>query len=183
MCRSPLAAALLAARLPADTWQVFSAGICAVEGRPVTTRTLRVAAEFGVDLASHRSTRVDPDQVRYSGLILAMSRLQAETIARVERGAASRIRLLGSFAPAANLWGLPADPAQAAAGEQEIGDPMDQSSDLHRQCFERVDVAVNEVVDWLMRGAVPAAGPATADQWLSQVVARERRARPLEAGR
>ena len=58
---------------------------------------------------------------------------------------------------------------------------MGQSSKLHRQCFERIDLAVNALVDWLMRGAVPAAAPATADQWLARAVARERRTRSVEA--
>ena len=175
MCRSPLAAALLTARLPADTWHVFSAGTHAVEGQPVAGRTLKVATEFGIDLLTHRSRLLERDQVRYSGLILTMSGLQADVVAQVERGAASRIRLLGAFAPAPNLWRLQADPQQDAAREQEIGDPIAQSSDLHRQCFERLDLAVHEVVEWLKQGAVPADAPATADQWLGRGVTYERR--------
>ena len=105
MCRSPYAAARLAARLPLDGWHVFSAGTDAVEGGPVTPQTLRVAAEFGVDLSAHRSRPVDLDQVRYSGLILTMSHLQAETIAQSERGASSRIRLLGRSLRWATLGG------------------------------------------------------------------------------
>jgi len=180
-CRSPFAAARLAARLPVDSWHVFSAGTHAIEDRPVTEKTLRVAAEFGADLSAHRSRGLYVDQVRYSGLILTMSHLQAETIGRFERGASSRIRLLGAFAPVANLWGLPADPQQGAAGEQEIPDPVEQSSDLHRQYFERIDLAVDELVDWLMLGAAPSAAPATADQRLVRDVAPERRARSERA--
>ncbi len=182
MCRSPFAAARLAARLPFDDWHVFSAGAHAVENRPVTKQTLRVAAEFGVDLSAHRSRLVDLDQVRYSGLILTMSHLQAETIAQMERGASSRIRLLGAFAPVANLWGRPTDPQQGAAGEEEIPYPVDCFSELHRERFERIALAVNELVDWLMRGAAPAAAPATEDQWLARAVALERRTRPVGAG-
>lgn len=167
LCRSPFAAARLAQILPPDTWRVFSAGCAAEEGHPATPRSLRVAAEFGIDLSGHRSRLLDADQVRYSGLIFSMSRFQADQVARLECGAASRIRLLGAFSPVPNLWRLPADPSQRAADEQEISDPMGQSSELHRQCFERIDAAVAELADWLLRGAVPTAAPVTADQWLS----------------
>lgn len=111
-----------------------------------------------------------------------MSHFQAETIAQRERGASSRIRLLGAFTPAVNPLRLPADPQKGAAGEEEIGDPMGWSSDLFRECFKRIDLAVNELVDWLMRGAAPTAAPATEDQRLARAVAPERRTRLVEAG-
>jgi protein-tyrosine phosphatase len=177
LCRSPFAAARLAELLPADTWRVFSAGVDTEEGRPVTTRSLRVAAEFGLDLTDHRSHALDPDQVRFSGLIFTMSRRQAEYVARFERGTAARIRLLGAFAPAPNLWGMAADPSGKTADEEEISDPMGQSSELHRQCFERIDEAVARLADWMLRGAVPAAAPATADQWPAGGEAMARSAR------
>lgn len=175
-CRSPFAAALLEQRLPADTWRVFSAGIGAIEGAPANTRTLRVAEEFGVDLSAHRSELLGPEHVRYSGLIFTMSRFQADTVSRVERGAATRIRMLGAFAPAPNLWQLAADPSHGAAEEEEIADPVNQSSDLYRQCFERIGAAVENVVAWLLGGALSPNAPPTADLWVARPIAPERRA-------
>ncbi len=90
--------------------------------------------------------------------------------------------LVGAFTPAVNPLRLPADPQKGAAGEEEIGDPMGWSSDLFRECFKRIDLAVNELVDWLMRGTAPAAAPATEDQRLARAVAPERRTRLVEAG-
>ena len=70
-CRSPMAQALLARRLP--NAEVSSAGSLS-SGRPATDGAVRVMTARGIDIASHRSRVVDGDMLHDADLVLAMTR-------------------------------------------------------------------------------------------------------------
>ena len=74
-CRSPLAAAVLRARLfsRAVDVNVESAGL-GDSGYPATPPTIEAAARAGFDLSPHRSTRLDAEQVARAELVLGMER-------------------------------------------------------------------------------------------------------------
>ena len=57
LCRSPMAAALLAQRMP--EWQVLSAGIAARDGAPADPRACAALRAHGLDLAAHRARLLD----------------------------------------------------------------------------------------------------------------------------
>lgn len=167
ICRSPLAAALLRARLPSDTWQVVSAGTHAVLGRPASARTSAIGAEYGFELSPHRSQPLDAELIRACGHIFTMSRRQAREVVRIDGKAAPRIRLFGAFAPFENLWGLPADYKGLPADKDEVGDPIDEGLELHREGFERLRQASDAIGTWLLRGAREAEAPAPLSRWRS----------------
>lgn len=77
-CRSPLAAAILRAAIANDSRlvdvDVVSAGTTAWSGSPASEGSYLVALERGLDLASHRASLLDADDVRAAHVILAMSR-------------------------------------------------------------------------------------------------------------
>lgn len=75
LCRSPLAAGLLRARVAAhDGWVVDAAGIAAHAGLPSPPHTLTTARELGVDLHGARSRAVvATDFARYPNIV-AMDR-------------------------------------------------------------------------------------------------------------
>ena len=60
ICRSPFAAEL-ARRAAGARWRIDSAGVLPVEDRPAPAEARAVAAEFGLDLAAHRSRHLDPE--------------------------------------------------------------------------------------------------------------------------
>ena len=65
-CRSPIAEALLRARLPEhlqDKANVASAGTLGIEGMPATNYAIRVTEEMGGRLAGHRSQGVSAELV------------------------------------------------------------------------------------------------------------------------
>lgn len=74
-CRSPLAAALLAARLPGRHCgvTVSSAGFTS-PGRPVPAVLTKVAADLPVDLAGHRSRQLSGPLLADAGLVVVMTR-------------------------------------------------------------------------------------------------------------
>ena len=75
LCRSPLAAALLARDLDRAgiVATIESAGLAAPMGRPPDRKLRRVAAELEVDVSEHLSTPITPEHLRWAELILAMT--------------------------------------------------------------------------------------------------------------
>ena len=77
-CRSPLAAAMLAASVATEPRladvEVVSAGTAARSGAPASEGTYLVALERGLDLSSHRARLLSADDVQAADVILAMGR-------------------------------------------------------------------------------------------------------------
>jgi protein-tyrosine phosphatase len=85
--RSPLAAARFSQCLQGEAdvqdWRVGSAGTWAELGLPAFPHAGWAKEHFGIDLAEHRTTRIDRDLVAQYDLILAMANGQQEAL-RVE---------------------------------------------------------------------------------------------------
>ncbi len=76
VCRSPLAAALLAGALVDEgaSLDVASAGTRALVGAPADEQTRAVAARANLDLRSHRARQLDRDTAGAATLLLTASR-------------------------------------------------------------------------------------------------------------
>lgn len=75
VCRSPLAAQLLAARLDPTSFRVESAGLSPLTGDYMPEETRRIAARMGLhDGKEHRARAVTEESIAESDLILGMSR-------------------------------------------------------------------------------------------------------------
>lgn len=170
LCRSPLAAGLLRARLPRESWTVESAGTNAVGGEPPAPLTRQVAREQeGLDLDDERSALLTVQLVSASDQILTMSRRQAAVVVGLVSEAADRTRLLGSFAPAEEAEDLPGDPWGRQVAADEIGDPMGNDLETYRNTYWRLARACDALTDWLLNGVDPAdAPPSVADGLLEE---------------
>lgn len=91
-CRSPLTAAALSHELAARALpvEVTSAGL-GTEGAPATSATVRAAAALGLDLASHRSRRIDAMLVRDADLVIGMERLHVREATILDPSAFGRV--------------------------------------------------------------------------------------------
>ncbi|HEU4416010.1 MAG TPA: ATP-grasp domain-containing protein [Candidatus Angelobacter sp.] len=101
ICRSPLAAGLAEQSLAGI--EIESAGFHDHRGRTSPEKILRVARSFGIDLAGHRSARVNREQLERADLIIAMD---MENMARLKNEfpeSLSRTTLLGLFADPATV--------------------------------------------------------------------------------
>ena len=125
LCRSPYAAALLAARLP--RLEVRSAGLAARGGDPAAEAAQRAAQERGLDLAAHRTRRLVAEDVAWADLVLGMEGHHAVALERHWPEAEPRIRLLGEFL---------AEPPFA------IEDPWGREDAIFHAVFARVERAV-----------------------------------------
>jgi protein-tyrosine phosphatase len=128
ICRSPFAAALLAARLP--MLDVRSAGLEADDGNPADPVALKCAERHGVSMAGHRSMRVSADLLAWSHLILVMQGSHVATIERRWPQVRNRVRLLGDF---------------LAAPPYLLLDPWGQREDVFDEVFGRLSSAVESL--------------------------------------
>jgi protein-tyrosine phosphatase len=78
ICRSPLAAAMLARELP--HLDVTSAGTHALVGRPADPLIAEIADADGIALTSHVATQLDAPRAHAADLILTMTRAQTAWI-------------------------------------------------------------------------------------------------------
>ncbi len=102
VCRSPMAAALLARSAAARGAGavVASAGIAALEGRPADPIAVELMRERGLDLSGHRARQLTDELVLAADLVLVMEQAQVrlvETIAPAARGRVHRIGRWGAF--------------------------------------------------------------------------------------
>jgi protein-tyrosine-phosphatase len=102
ICRSPMAAALLFARLQRiqpdwRDWQIDSAGTWALEGEMAAKNSRQVMAERGLDISAHRAKTVNAEMLKNYNLILTMEPGQKEAIQVEFPGIADRVFLLSEM--------------------------------------------------------------------------------------
>jgi protein-tyrosine phosphatase len=128
-CRSPLAEGLAkrlladrlgcaADELPARGVWVLSAGVAAYGGGPAAAEAVDVAAEFGVDLAGHRTRPVNPQLLAAADDVIAMTRGHAEALAARYPGVGPPARLL--------------------CGDADLDDPIGSGPDVYRACARAI---------------------------------------------
>jgi protein-tyrosine phosphatase len=138
-CRSPLAAAMLRARLAEDPRlaqvRVSSAGTAAWEGAPASEGSYLVALERGLDLSSHRARMLTASIIERADLILTMSDAHALRVA--ELGGAAKVHSLAAWA------GHP-------AGIRDVPDPYGGSVMVYRETAVQLDRLLEPVVRRLL---------------------------------
>jgi protein-tyrosine-phosphatase/predicted ATP-grasp superfamily ATP-dependent carboligase len=95
ICRSPLAAAL--AEQQVSGVAIDSAGFHDQTGRSSPQKILRIASSYGIDLSSHRSARVERNQLANADLIIAMDTENLNRVRQEFPEMVDRTTLLGLF--------------------------------------------------------------------------------------
>ena len=131
LCRSPMAAALFRARLPADRCAVLSVGLVAQPGRQVAPLAVEVLQAHGLPVPVEAPRQFDPVAVGDDDLVLAMQYRHVQALRALVPQARARIQLLGR-------WMSP----------REIDDPMGGGVEDFERAFARIAVCVDQ---WCMR--------------------------------
>lgn len=131
-CRSPLAAAMLKAKLGATPEvakiEVTSAGTGAMTGAPASEGSYLIALERGLDLSSHRASLLTQTQVGSADLILTMTEAQAARVAKL--GGTTKVHTLPAFARYPDLRREVLDPfGQDVEGYREVGQHLEMLLD------------------------------------------------------
>lgn len=86
-CRSPMAAALIEAKVAAaqlaDKIQVSSAGVTAADGEQASEHGVALLAEREISLAMHRSRRLKLEELEEADLLLVMTAKHREALQRL----------------------------------------------------------------------------------------------------
>ena len=130
ICRSPVAAALLARELAPLGIDVQSAGFIGFN-RPAPAEAVVAAERHAVNLSEHRSRLLTAELVRGADLIVVMDPSQRRLICERFGRLPSDVMLLGDF-----------DPATVDA--RTIRDPVDQRREVFDEVYERISRCVRE---------------------------------------
>ncbi len=133
ICRSPYAAERLRVLLgtASGSTSVVSAGFHK-SGRPPPDTALAVASERGVGMSGHRSRLVDMDMLRESDLVLVVAPTHVRMLRRRFKHREG-VLILGDLDP------RPID-------TRTIRDPLDQSDQVFRDVYDRIDRCLDALV-------------------------------------
>ena len=128
ICRSPLAAALLARELPEHT--ISSAGLGALVGNPADPLSVEVGAANGLNIHAHRAQQVTRWLCQQAELILVMDPVQKQQLEQQFPVVRGKVFNLGKF------------------GQFDIADPYQQPI----EAFDSAYAAIAQgVADWAPR--------------------------------
>lgn len=128
ICRSPMAVALLRARLKKEradwqNWRVDSAGTWAPDGEPAARNSRQAMAQRGLDISDHRARTVTAKMLQDYDLVLTMEPGQKEALSVEFPALAGRIFLLSEM-----------DGMVAA-----VEDPIGQDLPAYEKTAEKID--------------------------------------------
>lgn len=131
ICRSPVAEALLQARLPHS--KIWSAGLSALAGCPADAMAVQVAQENGLDISRHRAQELSGWMITQADLVLVMEAAQRRQLGQQYPLARGKIHRLGEF---------------GADGPFDVTDPYGQA----RPAFDAAHAAIALGVQaWTLR--------------------------------
>lgn len=131
LCRSPIAAALLAQR--ASGLRVRSAGLAAVAGEPAAPEAITVLDEIGIDIRAHRAAQLTRELANDAELILTMTAAQKRSLQSLYPLMRGRIFLFRSF------------------DGMDIDDPVGLPVPVFRECRDRLIAGVDHWVKQLTK--------------------------------
>lgn len=119
---------------------VYSAGLMTGPGSPAAEHARRLATERGLDLGGHRSSVLTPDLLALSDLVLGMTGRHVDALRVAQPGA--DVRLVTAFLP-------PEHPLI----DTEVPDPFGGSPADYAATWDRLEVAIEALLDRLEAGA------------------------------
>lgn len=101
VCRSPMAEALLRARLTGRGARshVESAGLAALVGSPAAPIAQQLMGERGLDISGHRARQLTREMISSSELVLVMDPGQQRAVEAMLPAARGRVHQLGRWGP------------------------------------------------------------------------------------
>lgn len=140
-CRSPMAMAIfnsLAIQQGLESsFTAGSAGLSAAEGEAVSSYAILAVKDYpGCDLTAHTAHRLEPKDVKESGLILTMEAIHKQYINSRYPEAYRKVYTLKEYA-----YGKPSD----------VIDPIGGSPLVYRKCAAEIAEAVESVLEKLKK--------------------------------
>ncbi len=137
-CRSPMAQAMLQAKLPPDARErvrVESAGTAAIAGTWASTHTLTVLSRAGIDFGHHRARQLTAAMVERADLVLALTEDHRRAVLALSPGASDKTFVLSTFA--------------ASPGRDEslaVHDPVGGSLEIYEETYRRINAHLDRIL-------------------------------------
>lgn len=125
VCRSPMAACILRARLPDKSFTISSAGINAMVGDPMDPLASEVLKSHGYEYTEHKATQLQLMHVQDADLILVMEKNLIDVVLRLSPEGRGKTFTIGKW-----------------QDDRAIPDPYKQS----RAVFEHTFVLIQEAI-------------------------------------
>ena len=139
ICRSPMAAEYArhrAAQAGLSHLLVDSAGTLGIEEAPASEFAVKVLREAGLDLTSHRSRGLRPDDMTNSDMILVMEHHHLEELEQHFPRKDGGVYLMRAFD----------DGPDPSHGAPDLADPIGRSLDEYRARFAEIRNAVDHLM-------------------------------------
>jgi protein-tyrosine phosphatase len=161
ICRSPLGEHLLAAQLPADRFEVSSAGVRAVVGEPMNPDAAVHLEPHGLSADGFRARQLTPQMVAESDLVLTATTSIRSRVLEDSPTAMRRtftVLELASLVDTAGAGESPSDVVARAAAERsravledyDVPDPIGRGPEAHARAAELMDDAVARIAKGLV---------------------------------
>jgi len=161
VCRSPVGERLLAARLPADRFEVASAGVGAMVGYAMSKYAAAELRSYGGDPTGFAARQLTAEMVEQSDLVLTATReLRSQVLAEVP-GALRRTFTVLEFAaltehaegttPAEVVKWAGAHRSSVGRLEQDVPDPYRRGAEAHALAARAIEAAVQQIAKGLDR--------------------------------
>jgi protein-tyrosine phosphatase len=136
LCRSPMAAALFAARARVTGYplRVTSAGLTASVGQRPPAAIIELTGDRGLDLSGHQAQQLTGALAEQHDLVLVMDSAQQRFVERSWRALKGRVCRLGAWR------------------DEDVVDPYGAAEDEYAACFSSIERCVN---DWETRWLAP----------------------------
>jgi len=132
-CRSPMAEAMLKARIKAggheDRVLVLSAGLAAYGESPPSAHAVTAMTKRGLDLSAHRSRQLLPEMVKAADIILTMTAAHKRAVAGRAPEAAGKVYTLAEY----------------AGEEGDVADPFGGSEEHYEACAAEIERLVEKI--------------------------------------
>ncbi len=139
-CRSPMAEALFAARMP-ESWRdridVSSAGTAAPDGMKAASNAIKVLAEIKINLHDHRTRYLTRQMIGEADLIVAMAGSHRDEIYDLVPQARGKVILFGEI--------------DSRRDSPDIADPIGGDEETYRATRDEIDRLAILLVDYLVK--------------------------------
>ena len=161
VCRSPVGERLLASRLPADRFEVSSAGVGAMVGYAMSKYAAEELRSYGGDPTGFAARQLTPHIVDHSDLVLTATReLRSQVLAEMPTALRRTFTILEFAAlveqaegatPAELVTWAGAHRSLVANRDQDVPDPYRRGAEAHANAAAAIDAAVQQIAKGLDR--------------------------------
>ena len=123
-------------------FQVFSAGVGAVDGLPPSEHAVRALRELGIDISRQRSRRLSADLVRRAEYIFGMTHSHVDAIMLLYPQAAEKTFLLREFDDTLDSF------------ENDISDPIGGSFEVYQNCRDQIEQGIASMMKFIEQTSV-----------------------------